>query len=162
MHTETAGKSKYELPYVLVWDDAFPLSPNLMKPYSRQKLEREHLIFNYRLSRARRIVENAFGIITSRFRILLTTISLQPEKASIIVLCCCYLHNFLSKKNGAVYLRGAAEPDNTSGGVRPSDQMDDLQPLKGGNCTEDAKQIREKFREYFNTIGAVPWQNDRI
>ncbi|KAM8702496.1 hypothetical protein ACLKA7_005612 [Drosophila subpalustris] len=62
----------------------------------------------------------------------------------------------------AVYLRGAADPDNTSGGFRQSDQMGDLQPLQGGNCTEDAKQIREKFREYFSTIGAVPWQNDRI
>ncbi|XP_011292455.2 uncharacterized protein LOC131803498 [Musca domestica] len=149
--------ASYELPYVLVGDDAFPLSSNLMKPYSRQKLEKEHLIFNYRLSRARRIVENAFGIISSRFRILLNTISLQPEKASVIVLCCCYLHNYLSKENARVYLRGAADPDKMS-----DQQMDDLKPLKGSNYTDDAKEIREHFREYFNTIGAVPWQNDRI
>lgn len=86
------------LPYVFVADDAFPLMENIMKPYSHRTMETEEIIFNYRLSRARRIVENAFGILPSRFRILLKTINLSPEKVTTIVLTCCYLHNFLRKK----------------------------------------------------------------
>jgi len=75
----------FKQPYVLVGDEAFPLMDNLMKPFSRKNLNEEQAIFNYRLSRARRIVENAFGILASRFRILLREINLSPEKATLIV-----------------------------------------------------------------------------
>jgi hypothetical protein len=48
--------------YFFVCDDAFPLGKHLMKPYPSRNLSEERRIFNYRLSRARRISENAFGI----------------------------------------------------------------------------------------------------
>ena len=43
-------------------------------------------IFNYRLSRARRIVENAFSILANRFRCLLSTLHLSPEKVKQFIL----------------------------------------------------------------------------
>ncbi|XP_035661294.1 protein ALP1-like [Branchiostoma floridae] len=54
------------VPYFLVGDDAFPLRSWLMKPHSKKELSPEERIFNYRLCRARRIVENAFGILANR------------------------------------------------------------------------------------------------
>jgi len=51
------------MPYVLVADDAFLLSPGVMKQYGGRHLTLEECIFNYRLSRVRRTAENAFGII---------------------------------------------------------------------------------------------------
>ncbi|XP_077541271.1 uncharacterized protein LOC144153512 [Haemaphysalis longicornis] len=48
---------------VIVGDDAFPLSPNLIKRYPGQELAPPQRIFNYGLSRARRVSENAFGIL---------------------------------------------------------------------------------------------------
>ena len=51
-----------KFPFVFAGDEAFPLPTNLIKPYSRNFLEHSELIANYRISRARRIVENAFGI----------------------------------------------------------------------------------------------------
>ncbi|CAK1597645.1 unnamed protein product [Parnassius mnemosyne] len=58
------------LPYVFVADDAFPLRKNLMKPFQQNDLvNRIKKIYNYRTSRAHRIVENTFGILATRFRI---------------------------------------------------------------------------------------------
>ena len=53
------------LPYVLLGVDIFPLKPWLMKPNPGKNLDEPKRIFNNRLSRARRVVENAFGILTA-------------------------------------------------------------------------------------------------
>lgn len=66
-----------------------------MKPYSGHFLGEEKKIFNYRISRARRIIENTFGIMSSRWRILYTHISAHPERVDNIVMAIICLHNFL-------------------------------------------------------------------
>jgi len=50
-----------ETPMLFVADDAHPLKPFPMKPFSDRGLSAAECIYNYRLSRARRVVENAFG-----------------------------------------------------------------------------------------------------
>ncbi|XP_023303070.2 protein ANTAGONIST OF LIKE HETEROCHROMATIN PROTEIN 1-like [Lucilia cuprina] len=87
------------VPYVLVADDAFALRCNLLKPYSQRGLTMVQRVFNYRLSRARRIIENVFGIMSSRFRVLRKPISLNPEKTIKVTLACCVIHNFLITTN---------------------------------------------------------------
>ena len=83
------------LPYVFVADGAFALHDNIMKPYPGvQEKGSEKRVFNYRLSRARRVVENVFGILSAKFRVLRKPLLLQPDKAEKIVLACCYMHNF--------------------------------------------------------------------
>lgn len=83
-----------KMPYVFVGDDAFPLMENLMKPFSKRNLSKKEIIYNSRVLRSRRIIKNAFGILASKFSILLNQINLCPEKAITIVLACCYLQNF--------------------------------------------------------------------
>lgn len=77
------------LPYVIIADDVFPLKVNIMKPYPGRGLTFEKKIFNYRLSRARRTMENAFGIMANRFRILMNVIPLSVEKVELITYTCC-------------------------------------------------------------------------
>ena len=53
-------------PYYFLSDAAFAIRTWMMKPYGGAQLSREQHIFNYRLSRARLVVECAFGILASR------------------------------------------------------------------------------------------------
>ncbi|KAJ4945805.1 hypothetical protein JOQ06_023483 [Pogonophryne albipinna] len=84
-----------EMPFVIVGDAAFPLKPYLMRPYPGKNLTHQKRIFNYRLSRARMVVENAFGILASRWRIFHRRINLHPKNVDTLVVAGCILHNFL-------------------------------------------------------------------
>ncbi|VVC42981.1 Harbinger transposase-derived nuclease domain, partial [Cinara cedri] len=81
-------------------DDAFPLKKYLMRSYNRRNLTREQAIFNFRLSRTRRISENAFGILVSKFRIFERPIPFIPHKVDTFFLACA-IHNWLQKTSQA-------------------------------------------------------------
>uniref|UniRef100_A0A672N2Z4 DDE Tnp4 domain-containing protein n=1 Tax=Sinocyclocheilus grahami TaxID=75366 RepID=A0A672N2Z4_SINGR len=82
------------MPCAFVGDEAYPLRNDLLKPYPHRRLQSEQRIFNYRLSRARRVVENVFR----------TTICLDPDKAVTITLAALCLHNFLRHKQSDPYV----------------------------------------------------------
>lgn len=152
---------------VILGDEAFPLKPYLMKPYSRRlQLTAEEKIFNYRLSRARRIVENAFGIMTSKFRIYRTPIYLAPHKVDKIVKATCALHNWLMKTALHFYAPvGTTDTDERPGSWRqePSSiYMADLMQQGSNHPSRLAEQKRSNFKNYFVGEGAVPWQRSKI
>ncbi|CAH1970381.1 unnamed protein product [Acanthoscelides obtectus] len=168
------GKTE-PVPYVLVGDDAFAMSSYLMKPYPGRTLEIPKRIYNYRLSRARRIVENVFGIMSSKFRVLLKPIALQPNKVESVVLACAYLHNFLRRNSESRYAYtppGSLDSYDGDGNViegfwrREINQQENrLMDLRNAlrRCSANLHKIRDEFCEYFvSQEGEVAWQYDSI
>lgn len=79
---------------LILGDGAFPLSPNLMKPYADGPVfNQQQRVFNYHLSRARRVIENAFGRLKARYRCLVKNLAYHIDRVPVIVQTCCTLHN---------------------------------------------------------------------
>lgn len=79
-------------------DNVFALRKYMMKPYGHRQLTHDERIFNYRLSRARRVLENAFGILANRFQMMLTTIQHKPGTIRLTVTACIILHNLMRRR----------------------------------------------------------------
>lgn len=155
------------VPYVIVADDAFTLTENMLKPYSKRNLTVEERIFNYRLSRARRVIENSFGILVAKWRIFRTSINAGLSLIEQIVQCCVCLHNWLRHHKGNQYIEpGLIDLDIEGRETRGSwrlepTNMERLRPLTGNSATA-AKLLRNRFAKYFAGEGAVSWQCERI
>lgn len=134
-----------------------------MRPYpGRGGLTKEKNVFNYRLSRARRTIENTFGILASQWRILRKPIISKVETAEKIVQAIVCLHNWLRKQdiNTNEYISTSIIDH-----VDYNDFCTAYREIRRTGSYMSAKssiEIREKFCTYFNNEGSVPWQNDFI
>nr|CAH7749890.1 unnamed protein product [Callosobruchus chinensis] len=72
------------IPYFFVGDEAFPLKTYIMRPSPGQNL----------ISRARQVIENTFGIMVARWRILKASINANIENVDNIVKAAVVLHNY--------------------------------------------------------------------
>nr|CAI5838218.1 unnamed protein product [Callosobruchus analis] len=148
-------------------DDAFPLQRHIMKPYAGTHAKGSpKRIYNYRLSRARRIVENAFGILSAVFRVLRKPMLLQPDKASLIAMTCIYLHNYLMKRKASrILYNSSGMMDRTVDGITTPGQWRCLGPSTsflpllntGRRHAMDCDNIRQEFSEYFNNTDCLSW-----
>jgi len=152
-----------------VGDDAFPLRTNILKPFSHRHLSLEEKIFNYRLSRARRVSENAFGILSSRFRIFRRTIDVKVETTELIVKTACAIHNWLRMTASRDYLTTKCVDigDLNTGEIHPGTWRQTNSLLSVGRLdvgytsnhyTTDAEILRKRYARDFYTTLSVPWQ----
>ena len=167
------NKMKLNLPNtgLFVGDDAFPLRNYLLKPYSttNRSLTVQQRVFNYRLSRARRIVENAFGILASRFRVFHKPVDLLIDTIDLLVHATCVLHNWLrqnSKSNMPYITEDVIQIESLEEGrvisgkhyEKARDVFKDIKVTSTNNYSKNAAQLRDELAEKFCTSDPVPWQ----
>ncbi|XP_061578688.1 uncharacterized protein LOC133444800 [Cololabis saira] len=159
------------MPYVFVGDETYPLRCDLMKPYPDVQTDRAQRVLNYRLSRARRVVENAFGILANRLKIFRSTICLEPDKVVKITMASLCIHNFLCERRSEAYAPPAFADWETADhgmvdGAWRSQGLGALQParLRGeSSATDTATVQRNLLRDYLvSPVGSVPWQEQLL
>ncbi|XP_076546299.1 uncharacterized protein LOC143305680 [Osmia lignaria lignaria] len=125
-------------------------------------LENGIIVADDAFSRARRVVENAFGILTATFRIFENDIKLQPEKVEKIIFAACSLHNWLRTcKDENYWPQEIVDREDTEFGQIISGHW--RQITRGlTNVHADrfahnpARHAINEYCEYFNGVGAVP------
>ena len=164
------------VPYYMVGDEAFPLQPWLLRPFPGQGIPEEQVIFNYRLSRARRVIENAFGILAARWRVFMHPIQSSAEKVDVIVKATISLHNFLRQTNSAGYCpSGFVDSWDETGKIKEGEWrhivgnnqggmlLNDIPPVRGSRPLVSALEVRDVIKSYVNSMeGSLPWQWDHV
>lgn len=154
-------------PYCFVADNAFAINENLLKPYPQRNLTHDKRIYNYRLCRARRIVENTFGILAERFRVFKKPIQINIKNVSKVVMASCALHNYLRKKSCNYLTRNCVDLEDTEKYTfRPGDWRQNDNSVSVNRTerqrTADGNSVRQIFTEYFNDQGRVDFQERMI
>ncbi|XP_053186639.1 uncharacterized protein LOC128369588 [Scomber japonicus] len=84
----------HDMGYYILGDAAYPQMSWLMKPFmDNGHLTAEQTNYNLKLSKARVVVENAFGRLKGRWRCLLKRKDCSLETVKSMVVTCCVLHN---------------------------------------------------------------------
>ena len=125
----------------LVGDSAYPMHTWLVKPFNfNSSLTAKQKHFNYRLSRARIVVENAFGHLRARWRRLMKRNDMSTEHIPTIITACCILHN-ICEIHGE-YFNDSWLADNTEY-EQLSSSMATLTALSGAS-----HEVRNTLMEY--------------
>lgn len=142
------------IPFYVVADDAFGLSNNVLRPYAKKNLSYPKQIFNYRHTRARRMVECTFGILANKWRIFHRPLDVNLDFVVSIIKACCILHNFVRVKDGIQFEDTLYEHS-----------------LENYTCIDDNRgrnlisgvNVRQYLTSYFiSPQGSVPWQYDKV
>jgi hypothetical protein len=88
------------IPHVLIGDEGFALQMYLMRPFPRTAVAKDarKKRFNKQLNRARRDVENAFGILAQKWRVFFRPIETDVETAERVVKAACSLYQLHSEE----------------------------------------------------------------
>ncbi|KAK0142949.1 putative nuclease HARBI1 [Merluccius polli] len=139
------------LPHVFLGDAAFSLNVNLMRPYPGVNLDDGRKIYNYRHSRARRVIENSFGILAARWRIFQKPIEFTPNKVVDVV------------KAYTTSPSGEVQPGEWRRVVADDTNMRAVARMSTARASRAASAVRDDLKTFFQTQqGLVPWQETVI
>ncbi|XP_049317561.1 uncharacterized protein LOC125780088 [Bactrocera dorsalis] len=143
---ENLPRSATKFPFYYVGDAAFPLTKHLMRPYPGKCLEANKYHFNKCLSRARVTIENTFGILVARWRVLNNSLDMFPENANTIVGATLILHNFVKFHNAEFYCpNNFVDHVNESGILIEEQWRQFVAPLHQSTILSSANARRSAF-----------------
>lgn len=168
--------SNESTPYFFIGDQAFLLMKNFMRPYAGRGLEEKKEIFNYRLSRARRVIENVFGILSARWRVYRRPICLDLKAFDQIIISTVCLYNFLKTEDDkqttekrtycpSYFIDTELENGQIIEGAWRNEQvqLQQIQSSAAYRANRNAIEQRDILADYFvSRAGEVPWQYDYI
>lgn len=143
-----------KLPLVIIGDEAFPLKKYLLRPYPGPQMyeDQKKKNFNDRLSRARKVVEDAFGQLTAKFRIYCRRLNALPQNADTIVMTTCILHNFIKTGATEIYSKEMSSSLSLPGHITRLHRH-------GGSAQKEAFENRDKFKNFLcSPAGKLPWE----
>ncbi|CAM4537269.1 unnamed protein product [Leuciscus chuanchicus] len=147
------------LPHTFVGDKAFPLRRHLMRPYPGRNLCRRRRMFNYRMSRARMVVEQAFGVLAARFRIYHRVMWQHPHNVEVCVKATCVLHNLLCRDAPT---RPYRPRENRAPNPPPSVVLPSVIRQGANNSTAEAVRVREAYTTYFSSEAGGVHRHDPV
>ena len=139
-----AGES---VPLFILGDSAYPLMTWLMKPFPHNSmLSDQQKIYNYRTSRARIVVENAYGRLKGRWRRLMKKNEMDVRNIPVVISACCVLHN-MCEIHGDTFNDSWLQQDNTQN----SQYRQPPTIVHHGGTASRRKKIRDALVTYFST-----------
>lgn len=121
----------------------------MLRPYPGKNVNGLQRNFNYRLSRARRIVECAFGIMASQWKVFNRPIAVKPDTVDWIVKAAVVLHNFQ---------RWGQPPCRSDSELEASPAFVQSGRVGANYASSDALAVREEFSRYFESeAGKIAW-----
>jgi hypothetical protein len=100
-------------------------------------------------------VENAFGLLVARWRLLKSEINFKPENVENFTKACCVLHNCLQSDDKFDPNERNFDPETDL-----LEQM--ILPQSSRQSKVDGHRIREKFKNHFMFEYVLAWQQERV
>lgn len=149
-------ESNTPFPYYFVGDEAFPLTRNLIRPFSSKSLDNVQRIFNYRLSRGRKTIECVCGMAAEKFAVLNGPIRCRnPLTVNSIVRAACILHNFVRTLEGTEYRPPSLSECNDISVCPANIKKRNLMI----NDRSSSTALRNYLANYFlSSSASLPWQ----
>ena len=131
-----------------------------MHPYSCSIMDEDQKIYNYCHSRVRRVIENEFGILSSRWQIFKKPVSATVSNVKKYTLACFALHNYLRLTDNAYYCSaGFVDSENRDGSIKLggwhnheyTGSTTHLRPVRESRYSNDVFSMRKSLKRYITS-----------
>ena len=160
----------------MVGDEIFQLKDYLMHPYPGTRSGKpptDQAVFDYQLSRARRVIETSFDILVARWRLFRKPIVADKKNITSYILAGAALHNYLQQTENVSYWPHTFVDSKDNGEFRPGDwrrivhgDAGCFMPCgryQGSRNENNAMKMRDDLEGYVNSdIGSFPWQSNYV